>query len=331
MFEKINIGRVFYGPDSIHAEFETDSCHPLLGLPTCALWKPDPQAFLHLLTHEAPPFIGGWCLLGIVTASMSTADGAILAMGTVFAHNMCRQFEICKPDLITPQNLLLVTRIATVPLALAATCIAAFYQSDNPQGATGYLLIVAFDVMLATTVVPLFGCFYAKNPSPTAALFAVLGGGLTRCIMEFTLPKDGYLLLPYNDLEFQDVGPAASALLPVFIDAPAEEVWDPEVEVCDTRQFEDYTGVDSLSALLVSFVLFVTVQTIENMLGRPLMSFPGLRGYTKNLGDEDEIDKSENTKALSVSGPVEVEKDDNEVEMAKAGEDNEVESSEKEA
>ena len=160
-----SISSNYYGPDSIHAEFEADSCHPLLGLPTCALWLPDPLAFLHLVTHETPAFLGAWCLLGIVTASMSTADGAILAMGTVFAHNMCRQFEVCKPDLITPENLLLITRIMTVPLALASTLIAVLNA-----GATGYLLIVAFDVMLATTVVPLFGCFYAKNPSPTAGM-----------------------------------------------------------------------------------------------------------------------------------------------------------------
>eukprot|EP00529_Nitzschia_sp_RCC80_P014061 CAMPEP_0113474276 /NCGR_PEP_ID=MMETSP0014_2-20120614/18494_1 /TAXON_ID=2857 /ORGANISM="Nitzschia sp." /LENGTH=743 /DNA_ID=CAMNT_0000367105 /DNA_START=176 /DNA_END=2407 /DNA_ORIENTATION=- /assembly_acc=CAM_ASM_000159 len=306
------ITRNYYGPDSIHAEFEADSCQPLLGLPTCALWLPDPKAFLHLVTHETPAFLGAWCLLGIVTASMSTADGAILAMGTVFAHNMCRQFEICKPDLITPQNLLLITRVMTVPLALASTLIAAFYTSDNPNGATGYLLIVAFDVMLATTVVPLFGCFYTKKPSPTAALFAVLGGGITRVVMEFTIPKDNYLLLPYKDLEFQEPGAAASILAPTFIDAPAEEVWDPNDpdQECVMRQYEDYTGVDSLSALLVSFVLFVTIQTIEHMCGKPLLDFPGMRGYSKNLGEEDEdetIGKSTNTKEMSGDGEKEVE------------------------
>ena len=66
------ITRVHYGPDSARAEFETDSCHALLGLPTCGLWVPDADAFVKLLSNEAPAFLGGWCLVGIVAASMSS-------------------------------------------------------------------------------------------------------------------------------------------------------------------------------------------------------------------------------------------------------------------
>jgi Na+/proline symporter len=176
----------------------------MLGLPTCAAWAPDPQAFIKLLTHDVPSFLGGWCLFGVVAASMSTADGAILAMGTVFAHNVMRQFDSIFPKLVTPENLLTVTRLATIPLTLAAALIAAYYQSDNPAGATGYLLIVAFDVVLATVTVPLFGCFYCKNPRPNAAFLSIICGAATRIIMEFTLPKDGYLLLPYEADEFLD-------------------------------------------------------------------------------------------------------------------------------
>ena len=77
------LSRVIYGPDSIHAEFDADTCSEILGLPTCGAWLPDESSFVKLLTHDAPPFLGAWCLIGIVAASMSTADGAILAMGTV--------------------------------------------------------------------------------------------------------------------------------------------------------------------------------------------------------------------------------------------------------
>ena len=48
------ITRVYYGPDSVHGEFEADSCAVQLGLPTCALWLPDASGFIKLLTHEAP-------------------------------------------------------------------------------------------------------------------------------------------------------------------------------------------------------------------------------------------------------------------------------------
>jgi hypothetical protein len=50
-------------------------------------------------------------------------------------------------------------------------------------------------------------------------------------------------LLPYDAPEILDVGPAASAEVPTFVDAPASDVWDPDVEDCDQPQFEDYTGV----------------------------------------------------------------------------------------
>lgn len=61
-----SITRVDYGPDSARAAFETDSCHIALGLPTCALWLPDGSAVIKLLTNEAPAFLGGWALIGIV-------------------------------------------------------------------------------------------------------------------------------------------------------------------------------------------------------------------------------------------------------------------------
>lgn len=297
--------RFHYGPDSQYAEFAADTCSTILGLPTCGAWVPDPIAFIKYLTHEVPEFLGGWCLFGIVAASMSTADGAILAMGTVFSHNVIRQLDVFMPDFVTPQNLLLVTRLSTIPLTLGATLIAAYYQSDRPAGATGYLLIVAFDVVLATVVVPLFGCFYTKNPRPSAAFLSVIFGAATRLTMEFTLPKDGYLLLPFGIDEFLDYGPAASTALPVFIDGNETEVWDPALEPCDQPRFSDYTGLDSLTAFAVSFLVFVLVQTIENSTGKPLLDFPGLQGYTKDLGKPKVVDEEESSEKDSEEKPEE--------------------------
>ena len=33
-----SITRYHYGPDSVHAEFDADTCSAILGLPTCAAW-----------------------------------------------------------------------------------------------------------------------------------------------------------------------------------------------------------------------------------------------------------------------------------------------------
>lgn len=152
------------------------------------------------------------------------------------------------------------------------------------------LLIVAFDIVLATAVVPLFGCFYAKRPSPRAALSSVVCGALTRIIMEYTLPKDGYLIYGFDEPEFYNYGTAASANFPPVFDQPTELLWNPEVEQCTQEQFKDYTGIDSLTAFGVSIVVFVSIQFLERN-GKVLFTLPGMQPYDK-MG-EIEIRRSE--------------------------------------
>lgn len=236
------------------------------------------------MTNQAPPFLGAWCMMGIVAASMSTADGAILAMGTVFAHNVVRQLDAIYPSLITAENLLTSARISTLPFTIIAAILAAFYQK------TGYLLIVAFDIVFACVIAPLFGCFYTKNPSPRAALCSVMTGIILRVTLEFALPKDGYLVLPLDFPEFDNYGPAASTLLPTFVDGPAGSVWDPTVEPCEQEKYSDYTGVDSLAAFGASTLVFLLIQFVEHRIGRPLFYFPGDVGYEKDLGGDKEIE-----------------------------------------
>lgn len=143
--------------------------------------------------------------------------------------------------------------------------------------------------MFAAVVAPLFGCFYSPGePSPRAALLSVITGAVTRVVLEFALPKDGFYILPYDYDEFLDYGPAASAALPTFFDAPAEDLWDPAAEPCEGAQFEDYTGVDSLAAFIASVVVFVLVTLLEKGVGKPLFSFPGLSPYEKNFHEHDD-------------------------------------------
>ena len=223
-------------------------------------------------------------MMGIVAASMSTADGAILAMGTVFAHNVVRQLDAINPSLITSENLLTAARVSTLPFTIIAAILAAFYQK------TGYLLIVAFDIVFACVIAPLFGCFYTKNPSPRAALCSVMTGIILRVTLEFVLPKDGYLVLPLDFPEFDNYGPAASTLLPTFVDGPAGSVWDPSVEPCEQEKYSDYTGVDSLAAFGASTLVFMLIQFVEHKIGRPLFYFPGDVGYEKDLGSEKAVE-----------------------------------------
>lgn len=243
----------------MRSSFNADSCSAALGIPQCAEWLPDGLAFIKLLAHNVNHFLGAWCCVGIIAASMSTANGAILAMGTVMSHNVFRQLDAWFPTLITPDNLLNAARLTTIPFTVCSASIAAFYRSSSGNG-TGYLLIVAFDIVFATVVVPLIGCFYCKRPSPRAALIGVLGGAVTRIVLEFVLPKDGFLLLPFDDIIFYNYGPAPNALFPFFIDVPLADVWDPNDGACKQTQFKDFTGVDSLVSPLVCLILFATIQ-----------------------------------------------------------------------
>lgn len=273
---------MYYGPDSVYSLFDADTCSDALGVPTCGLWIPDTLAFLRLLVNQAPPFLGGWCLIGIVAASMSTAGGAIHAMGTVVSNNLVRQLDAYIPGLVTYDNLIEVARFLSIPVTIISACIAAYYESSSAStGGTGYLLIVAFDIVLATVVVPLIGCFYAKNPSPRAALLAILGGAITRATLEYTIPKDGYLIMPYDDPAFMNVGPAASIYPPAFIDTN-QTIWDPETQPCEQVPYEDYTGVDSLAGFAMCLTIYLSVQFVENRRRRPLFRFPGDQGYVKD-------------------------------------------------
>ena len=124
-------------------------------------------------------------------------------MGTVMSHNVLRNVGDFLPfgsRLVTDANLLFAARVASLPMTIISGLIASYFPS-------GYLLIVAFDVVLATILVPLFGCFYTKRPSPLAALCAIIPGLVTRLTLEFALPKDGLLILPFPGDEFLNYGP----------------------------------------------------------------------------------------------------------------------------
>ena len=157
------------------------------------------------------------------------------------------------------------------------------YQSEHPAGATGYLLIVAFDVVLAGCIVPLFACFYVKDPLPTPGLASIIGGTLMRLILEFSLPKDGFLLLPYEKDEFLDYGVPQSDLYPGFFDVTDDLKWDKST--CKQSRFKDYTGVDSLASPVFSFVVFAVVHLWEKSRGKPLIGGKYMTPYTKEIGD----------------------------------------------
>ena len=290
--------RALYGPSSPHAEFVADSCSQyitVIGLfgpnqcnaipmhtPTCGEWKPDPDAPLKFLTcsksncHAFTDFdgtagyppgfsgnfpmnagIGIWVLLSIVAASMSTGDGAILAMGTVFAHNVVRKVSPAMDD----ARLLLATRLSTILWAAIAAGIASAMPSQ-----TGYLLVVAFDIMLAGGIVPMFAAVYWNTCKPFAAVAAIVAGSMTRLILEYALPKDGLLLLLGDYAKTFSGGLLDYNLFVQFTDFPDPAVnpngtFTPSDEAlqaaCPQYDLEDWTGVDSLVSPFVSLAFLI--------------------------------------------------------------------------
>uniref|UniRef100_A0A7S0FMD7 Uncharacterized protein n=1 Tax=Pyrodinium bahamense TaxID=73915 RepID=A0A7S0FMD7_9DINO len=290
------VTRALYGPSSPHAEFVANSCSaditvigcfgaaagdpslnktcnavPLPGVPTCGEWKPDPYATLKMLTctksdchyfmdydgsagygagveanYPNNGFIGTWYLLGICAASMSTADGAIVALGTVFSHNLLR-----KTGRVLERNLLLAARGSTLLFSIIAGLIAMTKPNE-----TGYFLIVAFDIVLAAGVVPLFALVYWPGIKPEAGFLSLFSGAVVRVTLEFALPKDGLLLM---------LGKFARSFGPGIEDP---EMFDEAImfgklpDVCPQEKLLDMTGVDSLVSPVVSLVVLVVVHLL---------------------------------------------------------------------
>lgn len=255
--------RRYYGPDSPSAQFAADTCSAPLGLPSCAQWVPlDRSAFFQFLYTKMNRFLGGWVMVAIMAASMSTATGAILATSTVMAHNVWRKI----PKVGTSDNnLLLVARLFVVPMTVVACVVASV--AYNP----GYLLVVAFDVVFASCFVPLmFATYWGQRCSPNAGLLSVIAGGVTRVVLEFTLPKDGSLVA--FGTYAKQFGPAIPGL-PAFLEvqppsaAATAGIWDPDKETCDQKPMSDWTGLDSLVSPVVCLLVFLTVHFIERGCG----------------------------------------------------------------
>lgn len=149
------------------------------------------QAVLYVLLQEAvPPWLTVLVLAGIVAASLSTGDGAILGTSAALARNVVgirvdEDAVAAETDggLLSTgaDRLLTVTRVMAVPITL----LGVFFAVE--VNATGMLLLLAFDVSFAGLLVPLaLGIYWPELANTPAALASMLGGSITRLVL-FTL------------------------------------------------------------------------------------------------------------------------------------------------
>ena len=143
--------------------------------------------FPELAINHVPFAIGVAMLMGVLGASMSTANGGLLAISSVMSRNIIQR-DILKRVLKRPglndKQLLVTTRIFTIPMMIAAFVLA--YLIPQP----GVYLILAFDIVFAGAWAPLtLGLFWKKANTP-AALVSLIFGSAFRLVMYYITPVE---------------------------------------------------------------------------------------------------------------------------------------------
>jgi Na+/proline symporter len=172
------------------------------------------QAILYtLLQNAVPPWLGALVIAGILAASFSTSDGAILGTSAVIARNI-GNIRVDESEAVATDGgstddegllgtdsdrLLTVTRLMSVPITLLGIFFALRVS------ATGMLLVLAFDIMLAGAFVPLvMGIYWSDMATTPAALASMVGGSLTRLVLFVLVPTtyayENTLLYIENDI-----------------------------------------------------------------------------------------------------------------------------------
>jgi Na+/proline symporter len=144
-------------------------------------------AYPDLAINHVPFAIGIALLMGVLGASMSTANGGLLAISSVMSRNIIQR-DILKKWFKKPgmddRKLLRTTRIFTIPMMAAAFTLG--YLLPQP----GVYLILAFDIVFAGAWAPLtLGLFWKKSNWYAAITSLILGSGL-RLLLFFTTPPE---------------------------------------------------------------------------------------------------------------------------------------------
>ncbi|MBE9047300.1 sodium:solute symporter family protein [Pleurocapsales cyanobacterium LEGE 10410] len=157
---------------------------------------PDGPILYALLDGVVPPLLGLLVIVAILSASLSTADGAILGTSSVIAHNI---IGIRADDHnAAGDRLLLITRTTGFVISV----LGVIFALKVPQ--TGVLLLLAFDLSFAGLVVPMAGGIYWNRSTWQGALSCIILGSLTRLIFFVLMPTtfgiDNTLLYIPNEI-----------------------------------------------------------------------------------------------------------------------------------
>ncbi|MEM9946489.1 MAG: sodium:solute symporter family protein [Cyanobacteria bacterium P01_D01_bin.36] len=164
-----------------------------------------------LLQNVVPPVLGLFVLAAILSASLSTADGAILGTSSVLAHNVFGIRHGVSHG--GGDRLLVVTRL----LAIVITLLGVFVGLRVPQ--TGVLLLLGFDLGFAGLVVPLIGGLFWPRATRQGALACIIAGSITRLFFFVLMPTmfgiDNTLLYIPNGLFTADFDGFPTLISPI--------------------------------------------------------------------------------------------------------------------
>lgn len=145
------------------------------------------HALPELAINHMPFAIGAGILMGVLGASMSTANGGMLAISSVISRNILQRIirkRWLGRESWNDSKLLLITRLAVIPVMVSALALGYFI----PQ--PGTYLILAFDIVFAGALAPLtLGLFWKKANMPAAVTSLIVGSAL-RLLMFFVIPLE---------------------------------------------------------------------------------------------------------------------------------------------
>lgn len=158
------------------------ACATIMGLAAIGVMKTidDPRMVLpNFGISHLPYWMAVMVFIGVLGASMSTANGAMLVISVVLSRNV---FDRWSNKNIGDKEMLSLSRWMALPTAAAGALVA--YLRPEP----GILLVIAFDIVFAGCVVPLFLGVYWKKANSAGAIAAILTGTLVRLIAHFVTP-----------------------------------------------------------------------------------------------------------------------------------------------
>ena len=140
----------------------------------------DPRMAMPAYAGQFLPYIiAVMVFVGVLGASMSTANGAMLVISIVMARNLWQRWTARTPS---DAFMLMLSRALALPVSIAAGWIA--YVRPEP----GILLVVAFDIVFAGCVIPLFLGVYWKRATAEGAIASIVAGTAARMICYFAVP-----------------------------------------------------------------------------------------------------------------------------------------------